>query len=119
MSPAELAHRSALVALRAEEQALAPLLEPVKQGIAVCYCWTVKTDAQVDRVQTARRALLLLVLAVPATELQVRHLLRQPLAVNRLHIPLARLDRAQPQQQPPRRPPPARRDRTRAESDRP
>ena len=57
MSPAELAHRSALVALRAEEQALAPLLEPVKQGIAVCYCWTVKTDAQVDRVQTARRAL--------------------------------------------------------------
>lgn len=38
LDEAELEHRAALAALRAEEQALAPLLDPVKQGITTCYC---------------------------------------------------------------------------------
>ena len=57
MTAAELAYSDALAALRAEEEKLAPLMEPVKQGIATCYCWTRQLDAQVDRVQAARAAL--------------------------------------------------------------
>ncbi len=57
MSPVELAYRDALAALRAEEEKLAPLMEPVKQGIATCYCWQRQLDAQVRRVQAARAVL--------------------------------------------------------------